>query len=108
MQLGLTAKTSMVVSSDDTAVAARSGDVPVLSTPRIVALCELLRDSFDNRAWDMALGIAVRTGFDGARGALAARQAIRLAEHGRIPRSNAASALATLFGKSASVLVSGT
>ena len=40
MQLGLTAKTTMVVSADDTAVAARSGDVPVLSTPRIVALCE--------------------------------------------------------------------
>ena len=38
--LGLTAKITLIVSSDDTAVAARSGDVPVLSTPRIVALCE--------------------------------------------------------------------
>ncbi len=40
MHLGLTAKITLVVSTDDTAVAARSGDVPVLSTPRIVALCE--------------------------------------------------------------------
>lgn len=40
MHLGLTAKITLVVSPDDTAVAARSGDVPVLSTPRIVALCE--------------------------------------------------------------------
>ena len=37
---GLTAKITLVVSDDDTAVAAHSGDVPVLSTPRIVALCE--------------------------------------------------------------------
>lgn len=29
-----------MVTDDDTAIAARSGDVPVLSTPRIVALCE--------------------------------------------------------------------
>ena len=40
MHLGLTAKISLVVTSDDTAEAAGSGDVPVLSTPRIVALCE--------------------------------------------------------------------
>ena len=30
----------LVVTDDDTAIAARSGDVAVLSTPRIVALCE--------------------------------------------------------------------
>ena len=40
MHLGLTAKISLTVSDEDTAVAAHSGDVPVLSTPRIVALCE--------------------------------------------------------------------
>jgi predicted thioesterase len=40
VHLGLTAKITLVVNSDDTAVAVRSGDVPVLSTPRIVALCE--------------------------------------------------------------------
>lgn len=37
---GLTAKLQLVVTDADTAEAARSGDVPVLSTPRIVALCE--------------------------------------------------------------------
>ena len=40
VHLGLTAKISLIVSNDDTAVAAHSGDVDVLSTPRIVALCE--------------------------------------------------------------------
>mgnify|MGYP001070020714 CR=1 FL=1 len=40
MHLGLTAKTTLEVTAEDTAIAARSGDVPVLSTPRIVALCE--------------------------------------------------------------------
>lgn len=40
VHLGLTAKISLIVSDDDTAVAAHSGDVSVLSTPRIVALCE--------------------------------------------------------------------
>jgi fluoroacetyl-CoA thioesterase len=37
---GLSGHVELVVSIDDTAVAARSGDVEVLSTPRIVALCE--------------------------------------------------------------------
>jgi predicted thioesterase len=37
---GLTAKLDLTVTGDDTAVAAHSGDVDVLSTPRIVALCE--------------------------------------------------------------------
>jgi predicted thioesterase len=37
---GLTGHVELVVTDDDTAIAARSGDVPVLSTPRIVALCE--------------------------------------------------------------------
>jgi len=40
VHLGLTAKTTLEVTADDTAVAAHSGDVLVLSTPRIVALCE--------------------------------------------------------------------
>ena len=30
----------LVVTDDDTAIAQRSGDVPALSTPRVVALCE--------------------------------------------------------------------
>jgi fluoroacetyl-CoA thioesterase len=37
---GLVAQVSMVVTDDDTAVAMRSGEVPVLSTPRVVALAE--------------------------------------------------------------------
>lgn len=36
----MTAHIELVVSADDTAIAARSGDVAVLATPRIVALCE--------------------------------------------------------------------
>lgn len=37
---GLTGTATLVVGADDTAIAAASGDVPVLSTPRLVALCE--------------------------------------------------------------------
>ncbi len=40
MEPGLTGHVELVVTDDDTAIAARSGDVAVLSTPRIVALCE--------------------------------------------------------------------
>jgi predicted thioesterase len=37
---GLRAEVSLHVGDADTAVAARSGDVPVLATPRLLALCE--------------------------------------------------------------------
>jgi len=37
---GLTATVELVVTDGDTAVAMRSGSVPVLATPRVVALCE--------------------------------------------------------------------
>jgi predicted thioesterase len=37
---GLTAQVELLVTDQDTAVALRSGDVAVLGTPRIVALCE--------------------------------------------------------------------
>ena len=37
---GLTAEVELLVEAADTAVAHRSGDVAVLATPRIVALCE--------------------------------------------------------------------
>ena len=40
MRPGRTAAVELLVSEDDTAVALRSGDVPVLATPRILALCE--------------------------------------------------------------------
>ena len=37
---GLSAEVELVVADSDTAVALRSGEVPVLGTPRVVALCE--------------------------------------------------------------------
>jgi predicted thioesterase len=37
---GLTASVQLIVADTDTAVALRSGDVPVLATPRVVALVE--------------------------------------------------------------------
>lgn len=37
---GLNAHVSLVVLEGDTALALRSGDVPVLATPRLIALCE--------------------------------------------------------------------
>ena len=40
MEAGLTARVELVVTDADTALAARSGDVPVLATPRIIALVE--------------------------------------------------------------------
>ncbi|MEY2754907.1 MAG: hypothetical protein RJB65_1265 [Actinomycetota bacterium] len=38
--MGLTGTATMVVTADDTAIAMGSGAVPVLATPRVVALCE--------------------------------------------------------------------
>ena len=40
LQPGLSSRLELTVSDDDTAIAMRSGDVPVLGTPRLVALCE--------------------------------------------------------------------
>ena len=40
MQPGRSAALELVVTEDDTAIAVGSGDVPVLATPRILALCE--------------------------------------------------------------------
>lgn len=40
LQTGSAAALALQVTSADTAVAVRSGDVPVLATPRILALCE--------------------------------------------------------------------
>ncbi|MCU1497963.1 MAG: hypothetical protein JWM47_1916 [Acidimicrobiales bacterium] len=40
VQPGLNGSVELIVGDDDTAIAFRSGDVAVLSTPRIVALCE--------------------------------------------------------------------
>lgn len=40
LEPGLSGEATMIVGVDDTAIALGSGDVPVLGTPRIVALCE--------------------------------------------------------------------
>jgi fluoroacetyl-CoA thioesterase len=40
LKSGLSAKVMLKVSEQDTAIAHRSGDVDVLATPRLVALCE--------------------------------------------------------------------
>lgn len=40
IKTGLTAAVDLVVGDDDTALAFGSGTVPVLATPRLVALCE--------------------------------------------------------------------
>lgn len=40
MATGLTATAEMIVTDADTAMAIGSGDVPVLGTPRLIALCE--------------------------------------------------------------------
>ncbi|MEN8234128.1 MAG: hotdog domain-containing protein [Actinomycetota bacterium] len=40
IQVGTTARLGLVVSEADTAIALGSGDVPVLGTPRVVALME--------------------------------------------------------------------
>jgi fluoroacetyl-CoA thioesterase len=40
LHTGLSARVDLTVTEADTAVALRSGDVPVLATPRLVALCE--------------------------------------------------------------------
>ncbi|TYK47110.1 thioesterase [Actinomadura decatromicini] len=40
MEPGVRAETSLLVEDDDTAISAGSGDVPVLATPRLLALAE--------------------------------------------------------------------
>jgi fluoroacetyl-CoA thioesterase len=40
VEVGMRGEASIVVGDDDTAIAHRSGSVPVLSTPCVIALCE--------------------------------------------------------------------
>ncbi|MGH8976733.1 MAG: thioesterase family protein [Acidimicrobiia bacterium] len=40
VKLGLVGSVTLIVADDDTSVAMHSGDVPVLGTPRVVALAE--------------------------------------------------------------------
>lgn len=40
LEPGISGEVELTVADDDTAIAMRSGTVPVLATPRVVALCE--------------------------------------------------------------------
>jgi predicted thioesterase len=40
LEPGSTAQVDLIVTDDDTAIRFGSGDVPVLATPRLIALCE--------------------------------------------------------------------
>ena len=40
LKAGLSARLELVIADDDTALAAHTGDVPVLATPRVIALVE--------------------------------------------------------------------
>jgi fluoroacetyl-CoA thioesterase len=62
---GLCAKASLVVSDADTAIAMRSGSVPVLATPRLIALCEEATcRAIDGILDDSKTTVAARVQFD--------------------------------------------
>jgi predicted thioesterase len=59
---GLSAEVQHVVAEDDTAVTMRTGSVPVLATPRVVALCEeatvaALRDELGARETSVGMKV---------------------------------------------------
>jgi fluoroacetyl-CoA thioesterase len=62
---GLTAQLELTVSAEDTAEHFRSGDVPVLATPRLIALCEeaTLRATDDHLTASQT-SVATRVQFD--------------------------------------------
>ncbi|NCY16344.1 MAG: thioesterase [Actinobacteria bacterium] len=51
---GSSASIELLVTADDTAIAHRSGEVPVLATPRVIALCE--QAAFTAVASDLSAG----------------------------------------------------
>jgi fluoroacetyl-CoA thioesterase len=62
---GLCATVSLVVTESDTAASLRSGDVPVLGTPRLVALCEEAScRALDGRLGPERTSVASRVQFD--------------------------------------------
>jgi fluoroacetyl-CoA thioesterase len=62
---GLSARVSLVVAESDTALALRSGDVPVLGTPRLIALCEEAAClAVDGKLGDPRTSVGVRVQFD--------------------------------------------
>ena len=62
---GLSARIEMTVTDDDTAEALRSGSVPVLGTPRLVALCEeACCQAIDGSLPESCTSVAKRLQFD--------------------------------------------
>jgi fluoroacetyl-CoA thioesterase len=62
---GLSAQVSLAVAENDTALALRSGDVPVLATPRIIALCEEAAClAVEGKLGDGHTSVGVRVQFD--------------------------------------------
>jgi fluoroacetyl-CoA thioesterase len=62
---GASARASLVVAGEDTAVAMRSGAVDVLSTPRLVALCEEATcRAVENSLPEGRTSVGVRVQFD--------------------------------------------
>ena len=62
---GLSARVHMVVGESDTALALRSGDVPVLATPRLIALCEEAAClAVDGQLGEGCTSVGVRLQFD--------------------------------------------
>ena len=62
---GLSGKVSLVVSDADTALNFRSGSVPVLATPRLIALCEEATvRALDGLFDDSKTTVGVRVQFD--------------------------------------------
>jgi fluoroacetyl-CoA thioesterase len=62
---GLSASVSLTVTESDTAISLRSGDVPVLGTPRLVALCEEAScRALDGRLGPDRTSVASRLQFD--------------------------------------------
>jgi fluoroacetyl-CoA thioesterase len=62
---GLSARVSLVVGESDTALALRSGDVPVLGTPRLIALCEEAAcQAVQGKLGDGRTSVGVRVQFD--------------------------------------------
>ena len=65
VETGLSASIELVVGKDDTAPAFRSGSVPVLATPRLVALCEEAAVlAIENQLDDGETSVGMRVQFD--------------------------------------------
>ncbi len=65
LRTGLSARVDLSVTEADTAIALRSGNVPVLATPRLVALCEEATcEALDGHLPEGTTSVAKRVQFD--------------------------------------------